>query len=58
MWENIIRSKNYDKYLLTHKKDILNSFNLHKDMDTAGEVERKFIYKYMLTDKEIWDNKY
>lgn len=55
MWMNFIRNRKYREVILEHK-DRLDIEKLKKYVKNgrANEGEKKFLYKYILTDEEIW----
>ena len=56
MWENLFKSKQYRKYFIEHKKEILND-NLKNIFETEREnrVQQKIVYGVLLDEDEIWD---
>lgn len=55
MWMNFIRNRKYCEIILEHK-DRLDIEKLKKSVKNgrANEEEKKFLYKYILNDEEIW----
>lgn len=56
MWERLFRSKQYRKYFIEHKKEILSD-NLKSIFETKRDnrVQQKIVYGVLLDEDEIWD---
>ncbi|NFN34724.1 hypothetical protein FDB51_06145 [Clostridium botulinum] len=55
MWKNLITSKKYLNIILKHKRD-LNIDKLKQAIENgyATEDEKKFLYRYLTSDEELW----
>lgn len=56
MWENLFKSKQYRKYFIKHKKEILSD-NLKNIFETERDnrAQQKIVYGVLLDEDEIWD---
>ena len=55
MWANIYKSKKYQKYFIENKSALKELYLADKERRLESDDERKFIYKFILDDKNIWD---
>ena len=56
MWENLFKSKQYRKYFIKHKKEILSD-NLKNIFETERDnrAQQKIVYGVLLDEDEIWN---
>ena len=55
MWDNLFKSKQYRKYFIKHKKEILSD-NLKNIFETERDnrAQQKIVYGVLLDEDEIW----
>lgn len=55
MWANIYKCKKYQKYFIENREVIKELYLFDKERRLDSDDEKKFVYKFILDDKNIWD---
>jgi hypothetical protein len=55
MWENFARHEKYMRLFIEHKEQIIPGIEAKLKDDSASEVEKKILYGFLLSGKELWD---
>jgi hypothetical protein len=54
MWANFAQKPNLMKYFVMHKDVLLPSLQERVRKGYAKETEKKILYGFLVSDKEIW----
>lgn len=55
MWQNFARHDKYMKLFVEHKQNIIPGIEAKLKDDSAGEAEKKILYGFLLSGKELWN---